>query len=81
MKETRATDGELMQGSPAARRSGAIGEKIGDNGRDVLGALVFPAEIAYERREFGADAGKASPVPGIVFELKENVENKIVGEH
>lgn len=76
--ETRTTDGKLMKRGPATGRNRVADEKIGDEGRDGLGTLGLPADVADCRGEFGGNAGQSSPVAGIVFELEENVEKNVV---
>lgn len=84
VEEAGAADGELVEGGPAAGRSGGGGggggEEIGDDGGDGLGALVLAAGVADEGGEFCGDAGEAGPVSGVVFELAEDVEDDVVGE-
>ena len=71
VEEAGAADGEFVEGAPAAGRGGAVGEEIGDDGGEILRALVFPAEIANERGESGAYAVQTGPVARIVVELEE----------
>lgn len=49
VEKTRAADGKLVEGGPAAGRSGGGGggEKIGDKGRDCLGAFCFPTNVVH----------------------------------
>ncbi|KAJ6940960.1 hypothetical protein NC651_006926 [Populus alba x Populus x berolinensis] len=68
VEEARAADGELVEGRPGAReRRVRGGKEIGDDGRDGFVAFGFPADVAYERGEFGADTSEAGPVAWIVF--------------
>lgn len=68
VEEARAADGELVEGRPGSREGRARGgEEIGDDGRDGFAAFGFPAGVAYERGEFGADTSEAGPVAWIVF--------------
>jgi len=71
--EAGAAEGELVEG---ARRVVGGGEEVGGDG---AGAFGLPTEIGYESREFGADAGQASPVARIIFEIVEDVQNDVVG--
>lgn len=78
MEETRATDRELMEGSPTTGRGCMWArEEIGDNRGDGLGALALAADVADEGGEAGADTGKASPGPGVVLQLEEDVQNHV----
>nr|GMD26783.1 hypothetical protein MIMGU_mgv1a016592mg [Ipomoea batatas] len=86
VEEAGATEGQLVESRPTARRcccrrDRGGREKIGDDGGNRLRALRFAAEVADKRGEFGGDAGEACPVARIILELVEDVENDIVGEH
>lgn len=70
--EAGAADGEFVEGE---RRVVGGGEEVGG---DVTGAFGLPTEIGDECREFGADAGQASPVARIFFEIVEDVQNDVV---
>lgn len=83
MKEARATDSELVEGSPATRRGGGVsgaGDEIGNDGGEGGVALVTPADGADQGRELRADAGELGPAARVILELEEDVEHDIIGE-
>ena len=80
VEEARTADSELVKGGPAASRLGGAGKESGDDGGDDLVALGLPADVSDHGGELGAGAGEPSPVPRVLLELEEDVQNDVVGE-